>query len=157
MKGDSMKAKSLGLIALGVLSIGILVGFIVGAVTLPQPGKFNLSGMLITWCIFIITSIVMFVFSAILKDQEIQLEKSNKAAIENDPDINDPDISEPGLSNTDSSNTDLTGSGQNTPGLITPEQQPAENEIIGYCDNCGTEIRQGDTMCPECGTPVVVE
>ena len=139
-----MKAKTVGMIALGTLSIGILVGFIVGALTLTSPGKFYATGMLVTWCIFGVASLILLVITGVIKSQELQNEQNTKNEIESGTDTDNPDVINPETTAPDITNTEAT----------TAEQETAANEVIGHCENCGNEIRQGDTMCMECGLPV---
>jgi len=139
-----MKAKSLGMIALGTLSIGILVGFIVGALTLTSPGKFYVTGMLVTWCIFGAATIILLVMTGVIKSQELQMEQSTKNETGSDTDTENPDVV----------NRDITSPDMTDTESIPAEQDTVANEIIGHCENCGNEIKQGDTMCMECGLPV---
>jgi len=111
-----MKAKTAGLIALGAISIGILIGFIVGAISFTSPGKFNVPGMLITWCIFGFVSIVLAVMAGVIKNQEVLIEQSKKEASENDSDLNDGGV--------------YTGTPEHQTG--TPEQQVSTPEQNMY-------------------------
>ena len=148
-----MKAKSIGIITVGIMSIGLLVGFIVGALTLTKPGGFSIHWMLITWCVFGVASLILLVITGVVKSQEIQLEQIKKIedenAAQNDENTAIPDQPATGINNSDQP-AEQPAINNNT----NAEQPDSANEVIGYCENCGNEIKQGDTMCMECGLPV---
>jgi len=136
-----MKAKSTGIIALGVISIGLLLGLIVGALAPVRPGGFSLSGMLITWCIFGVASITLLVISGVLKSHEIQIEERKKTSGEETPDSSDSNISgDLSVSNDLNVSTGLA-------------QHTAVNDVVARCINCGHELGPDDIICPECATP----
>ena len=85
-----MKAKTISIIALGTLSVGILIGFIVGVLSISQPGGFSLTRMFIAWCIFGILSFILLVFSGFVRDQEILEERNKQTEEETNNDSNTP-------------------------------------------------------------------
>ena len=130
-----MSSKNLRIVALGTLAIGILVGFMAGALTLSNPRDFNSSRMLITWCVFGVASLIFLVVSATVKDQEPEAEQNteenNQIAIENN--------------HIATENNHITTS---------PYQQPNPEESKIHCANCGHEIEPGEDICMNCGTIV---
>jgi len=134
-----MKAKSTGIIALGVISIGLLIGLIVGALAPVHPGEFSLSGMLITWCIFGVASIVLLVMSGVLKSHEIQAEQNKQVPDDETPDSND--------------SNDLSVSNNSSYSSNPASQTIEADDTIVRCTNCGHELGPDDIICPECATP----
>ena len=133
-----MKAKSTGIIALGVMSIGLLFGLIVGALAPVRPGGFSLPGMLITWCIFGVASIVLLVMSGVLKSHEIQIEESKQTPADETP---------------DSSDSGDSGYSSDSGEISNPTEHNAINDVVARCINCGHELGPDDIICPECATP----
>jgi len=84
-----MKAKTAGILALGAISIGILVGFIVGALSITHPGEFSVARMISAWVFFGVISLGLIVLAGFLKSREIQDEqnKPNEQSNQNDIDI----------------------------------------------------------------------
>ena len=175
-----MKANSLGLVTICVLSIGILFGFIAGALNLSPPFTFNVSRMIITWVIFAVISIGLGVITLLTKSQELLLEQTKQdEAFEDNPDILNADGSPivhssqpiPGAPiNTDAS---ITSGAQTAPGIPdstfteTGAALPAPDSFMSdtnsqasdiqlLCQNCGFELSPSDTICPICDTPVPV-
>jgi len=147
-----MNAKATGLIALGTMSVGILVGFIVGILT--QPRGFNATGMFAAWGVFGFISLALVVISGVLKNQEILNEQNKPSVAEEDDNADSPIPHVVAESNNSSVNPNQNITALNNENTDIPAQQEPLGEVVDICENCGNEIREGEEFCSRCATPV---
>jgi len=125
-----MTAKTAGILALGAIAIGILVGFIVGILSLTHPGEFSATRMLTVWGIFGIISLALFIITGVLKSQEIQLEQTKQSDTDSDDDSTNP---APHIDNT-VVNTAIHAADDASANNMN-------NDVIGNCAICGYELK----------------